>query len=299
MRYKLTHRTSYRYASAVDLAWHVLHLRPRALPFQKVASSEIVSSPRPAESHEDVDHFGNNIAQLMLNETHDHFTVEMRAEVDVAFPAAPDPLAGQAWEQVAQDLDGDGFPQAVETNEFVYNSPLVAAHPGLHDYARPSFNAGRPILDAVIDLTHRIKRDFAYDPGATDISTPLLQVLHKRRGVCQDFAQLQIGCLRSLGLAARYVSGYIRTRPRPGQQALRGADASHAWVSVWCGAAGWIDVDPTNDLVVSDQHVLVGWGRDFSDVSPVRGVILGGGHQSFGVSVDLVPVEGHSGSAPA
>jgi transglutaminase-like putative cysteine protease len=291
MRYNLTQRTSYRYASAVDLAWHVLHLRPRQLPFQKVANSEIVSSPRSAETDEGLDHFGNNIGRLMLNETHDHFTVEMRAEVGVAFPAAPDPLSTAAWEQVAQDLDGDGFPNPVEANEFVHNSPLVAAHPGLLDYARPSFNAGRPVLDAVIDLTHRIKRDFAYDPGATDISTPLLQVLNKRRGVCQDFAQLQIGCLRSLGLAARYVSGYIRTRPRPGQAALRGADASHAWVSVWCGAAGWIDVDPTNDLVVADQHVLVGWGRDFSDVSPVRGVILGGGAQAFAVSVELMPVD--------
>ncbi len=291
MLYKLTHRTSYRYARAVDLAWHVLQLRPRSLPFQVVRRSEIVSSPRAAETDEGLDHFGNNIARLMLNETHDHFTVEMRAEVDVAFPPPPDPLSTAAWEQVAQELDGDGFPKPVEANEFVHNSPLVAAHPGLLDYARPSFNTGRPILDAVIDLTHRIKRDFAYDPGATDISTPLLQVLSKRRGVCQDFAQLQIGCLRSLGLAARYVSGYIRTRPRAGQQALRGADASHAWVSVWCGAAGWIDVDPTNDLVVADQHVLVAWGRDFSDVSPVRGVILGGGKQTFAVAVELMPLE--------
>lgn len=292
MLYDLSHRTSYAYASPVDLAWHALHLRARALPFQKVLASEIVSAPRASEIRESVDHFGNAVTFLALKETHDTFIVEVRSRIEVAYPPIGDPAASPPWEAVREKLWNDGFPRCVEANEFVHRSPLIAGHPELLDYARPSFTPGRPVMEAAIDLTHRIKKDFAYDPDATDISTPLLQVMKLRRGVCQDFAHVQIGCLRSLGLAARYVSGYIRTRPRPGQEALRGADASHAWVSVWCGEkAGWIDVDPTNDMVVSDQHVLLAWGRDFSDVSPVRGVILGGGHHTFGVAVELKPVD--------
>lgn len=292
MLYDLSHRTSYAYASPVDLAWHALHLRARSLPFQTVLSSEIVSAPRAAEVRETIDHFGNAVTYLALKETHDNFIVEVRSRIDVAFPAIADPALSPSWESVRDALWNDGFPEPVDAHEFVHRSPLIAGHPELLDYALPSFAAGRPIVEAVVDLTHRIKHDFAYDPGATDISTPLLKVLSLRRGVCQDFAHVQIGCLRSLGLAARYVSGYIRTRPRPGQESLRGADASHAWVSAWCGPEfGWVDVDPTNDMVVSDQHVLLAWGRDFSDVSPVRGVILGGGHHTFGVAVELKPVE--------
>lgn len=292
MLYELSHRTSYAYASPVDLAWHSLHLKARALPFQKIHSSEIISAPRATEIRETADHFGNTLTFLALKETHDNFIVEVRSRIDVAYPPIGDPAASLPWEAVRDLVWNDGFPRFVDVHEFAHRSPLIAGHPELLEYARPSFAPGRPIMEAAIDLTHRIKKDFAYDPDATDISTPLLQVLKLRRGVCQDFAHVQIGCLRSLGLAARYVSGYIRTRPRPGQEALRGADASHAWVSVWCGeAAGWIDVDPTNDMVVTDQHVLLAWGRDFSDVSPVRGVILGGGHHTFGVAVDLKPLD--------
>ena len=235
MLYDLSHRTSYSYASPVDLAWHALHLRARTLPFQTVHRSEIVSAPVASETREATDHFGNTVTYLVLKETHDAFIVEVRSRIEVAFPPIGDPARTPAWEAVRAALWGDGFPAPVDASEFVHRSPLIAGHPELLDYALPSFSPGRPMAEALIDLTRRIKLDFAYDPGATDLSTPLLQVLKQRRGVCQDFAHVQIGCLRSLGLAARYVSGYIRTRPRAGQEALRGADASHAWVSAWCG----------------------------------------------------------------
>ena len=187
-------------------------------------------------------------------------------------------------------LAGDGFPEPVEASEFVYDSPLVPAVEVLKAYGAKSFTSGRPILAAARELTSRIKADFEYHPGATDISTPLAEVFAGKAGVCQDFAHVEIAALRAHGLAARYVSGYIRTVHSKEEIALRGADASHAWVAVWCGeAAGWVQLDPTNDLIAKEDHVAVAWGRDFSDVSPLRGVILGGDSHSYGVAVTLVP----------
>lgn len=292
MKYLLSHRTTYSYASSVDSAHHIAHLRARAFPGQKVDSIAIATNPEPAMAVQHVDHFGNNIDIYRIDKPHTRFDIEVRAAVDVRFPEPPPFEATPPWEEVRSLLEGQGFPSPIEASEFVHESPLVPEVEALKAYGAQSFTAGRPILAAARELTSRIKADFEYHPGATDISTPLSDVFSGKAGVCQDFAHVQIAALRAHGLAAGYVSGYIRTIHAKEEVALRGADASHAWVAVWCGeAAGWVHLDPTNDLVVSEDHVAVAWGRDFSDVSPLRGVILGGESHSYGVAVTLVPVD--------
>jgi transglutaminase-like putative cysteine protease len=202
-----------------------------------------------------------------------------------------DPDATLSWEEVRRWLhDGIGE-QVLDPNQYLFSSPYVPVSAALADYARPSFPPGRPLLAAALDLTRRIHQDFEYDSDATTVSTPVEEVLQQRRGVCQDFSHLQIACLRSLGIAARYVSGYMLTMPPPGQPRLIGVDASHAWVSVYCPDLGWVDLDPTNDLMVDTLHVTVACGRDFSDVSPIHGVILGGGEHELEVQVTVRPVE--------
>lgn len=290
MRYLLSHRTSYSYASSVDSAHHIAHLRARAFPGQKVTSISIVTDPQPAMAMQHVDYFGNLIDIYRLDQPHQRFDIEVRAAVEVKFPAPPEASATPAWEEVRKALAGDGFPAPIEAAEFVHPSPLVPMDETLRDYGAKSLPPGRPILEAVRELTGRIKADFEYHPGATDISTPLHDVFEGKAGVCQDFAHVMIAACRAHGLAAAYVSGYIRTVHSREEAALRGADASHAWVAVWCGEhAGWVHLDPTNDLVASEDHVAVAWGRDFSDVSPLRGVILGGGAHTYGVAVSLIP----------
>lgn len=251
----------------------------------------IVTSPAPALAVQHVDPFGNLIDIYRIDKPHTRFDIEVRAEVEVRFPEPPVAASTPSWEDMRASLAGNGFPKQVEASEFVHESPLVPSVEALRAYGAPSFTAGRPILEAARELTSRIKADFEYHPGATDISTPLDDVFAGRAGVCQDFAHVEIAALRAHGLAARYVSGYIRTIHSGDAIALRGADASHAWVAVWCGeAAGWVHLDPTNDLVAQEDHVAVAWGRDFSDVSPLRGVILGGDCHSYGVAVTLVPM---------
>lgn len=294
MKYRLRHTTSYSYSWAVDISHHMLHLALPDLPRQRVKSCQLDISPTPGAQNQQTDHFGNRVAYITIAESHTRFDVELRAEVEVDPVKAPDPAATPAWEDLRDALAGDGFPEPVLESEFVQDSPLAQPGDAVIAYAMASFTPGRPILAAVRDLTHRIFTDFKYDPAATDIFTPVAEVMQKRAGVCQDFAHLQISMLRSLGLAARYVSGYIRTL-RAGDApdtGLRGADASHAWVSVWCGAEhGWIDVDPTNDLICSDEHVTAAIGRDYGDISPVRGVVLGGGPHRIGVAVELLPLQ--------
>jgi transglutaminase-like putative cysteine protease len=315
MRYHLEHETTYSYATAVDLSHHALRLDVRALPWQRGSAVAISCSPGAARESRTVDHFGNRVTHLVIENPHERFTVTLAAEVEVDPRATPKPETTPAWESVRDALRGDGFPEPVAESEFALDSPLASASPALADYAASSFAPARPILAAVIDLTRRINAEFRYDPAATEVSTPLDEVLKQRAGVCQDFAHLEVAALRSLGLAARYVSGYIAPKPRaipesaaaapvpaatapaapaaPAATAppgLRGADASHAWVAVWCGKdAGWVEVDPTNNMVAGEAHVIAAWGRDYSDVSPVRGVILGGGAHTLGVAVHLTP----------
>jgi len=290
VHYLLSHRTTYTYASTVDSAHHIAHLRARDFVGQKVNSISIVTNPLPALAAQHIDHFGNLIDIYRIDKPHTRFDIEVRAEVEVRFPEPPAAASTPPWEDIRASLLGDGFPQNVEASEFVHESPLVPSVEALRSYGAQSLTAGRPILEAARELTSRIKADFEYHPGATDISTPLADVFAGKAGVCQDFAHVQIAALRAHGLAAGYVSGYIRTVHSREELALRGADASHAWVAVWCGAeAGWVHLDPTNDLIAHEDHVAVAWGRDFSDVSPLRGVILGGDSHSYGVAVTLVP----------
>lgn len=290
MRYRVSHRTTYRYTRSVDLAQHLAHLRPRALPGQTVTHCEVAVEPAADARATHVDHFGNTVDSFRIDTAHKELVVEMRAEIDVSLPVPPPADTTPLWAAV-RDVFIAPFPTEIGPEEFVHASPLVMPDDAALAYARPSFPEGATILQGARDLTHRIRTDFTYTPGATDISTPLAEVFARRVGVCQDFAHVQIAALRSLGLPAIYVSGYIRTYRDPGQAELRGADASHAWVAVWCGAeAGWVHLDPTNDLVAHEEHVIVAWGRDFADVSPVRGIILGGGHHTYGVEVELVPL---------
>ena len=290
MRYLLSHRTSYSYASSVDSAHHIAHLRARAFPGQKVNSISIATSPEPALAAQHIDHFGNHIDIYRIDKPHQRFDIEVRAAVEVKFPDPPPAHDTPPWEELRTALRGNGFPAPIEASEFVYESPLVPLDETLRAYGAQSLKPGRPILEAARELAGRIKADFEYHPGATDISTPLHEVFEGKAGVCQDFAHVMIAALRAHGLAAGYVSGYIRTAHSKDEIALRGSDASHAWVAVWCGdKAGWVHLDPTNDLVASQDHVAVAWGRDFSDVSPLRGVILGGDSHVYSVAVTLVP----------
>jgi len=292
MRYLLSHRTTYSYTSSVDSAHHIAHLRARAFTGQAVSDISIQTDPAPAMAVQRLDHFGNHIDIYRIDQPHTQFDIEVRAAVDVRFSDPPPASTTPRWEDIRAALAGGGFPVPVEASEFVHESPLVPAVDALREYGAPSFGPGRPILEAARELTTRIKADFEYHPGSTDISTPLADVFAGKAGVCQDFAHVQIAALRAHGLAAAYVSGYIRTVSSKDEIALRGADASHAWVAVWCGEqAGWVHLDPTNDLVAREDHVAVAWGRDFSDVSPLRGVILGGDQHSYGVAVTLVPAE--------
>jgi len=291
MRLSVIHETQYRYSNPVALSQQLLHLTPRTLPWQTCHSYRVAVDPVAGEFSEREDYYGNRTAHLLLATPHEALTVHAESEVStqpraqaaLAHPKAP-------WESVRARLRAVDAPQ-VEPAEFMFESPHVERSRELADYAVKSFTARRPILESTTDLARRIHRDFKFDRTATSVSTPLKDVLRDKRGVCQDFAHLMIGCVRMMGLAARYVSGYILTAPPPGRPRLIGADASHAWVSVWCGdRAGWIDIDPTNNVLVDDAHVTLGWGRDFADVTPMRGVILGGGTQQLAVRVTVTPV---------
>lgn len=296
--YRVVHLTRYRYESLVAVAQQLLHLTPRALPWQPLLAHRIEIDPVPSEISEHLDYFGNPVCHVVLAAPHDRLSVQAESELRVEARGGVAAVQGSpAWESARAALRAPDVAPLLEAAEFVFESPHIRFSAALAAYAQPSFPAGRPLLEGVLDLNRRIHADFAFDPSATSVSTPLSEVLELRRGVCQDFAHLMTGCLRVLGLAARYVSGYILTAPAPGHARLVGADASHAWVSVFCPAAGWVDFDPTNDLIVDNEHITLAWGRDFADVAPMRGVILGGGEQELEVGVSVTrsdPVPGQS-----
>jgi transglutaminase-like putative cysteine protease len=287
----IIHETHYRYSAPVVLSQQLLHLTPRTLPWQTCERHRISVEPPAGEMAEREDYYGNRTVHLLIAAPHESLVVRAESEVTVRPRARERRSAPKvAWETVRARLHSlEGQPLA-EPAEFLYESPHIERLRELTDYAQKSFTARRGMLEAASDLARRIHRDFTFDRTATSVSTPLKQVLRDRRGVCQDFAHLMIGCLRGIGLSACYVSGYILTAPPPGRQRLVGADASHAWVSVYCGErAGWVDIDPTNNCLVADSHVTLGWGRDFGDVTPMRGVILGGGTQTLAVRVTVTP----------
>ena len=288
--YRVEHETRYVYASPVSTSQHVAYLRPRALAHQRVQRDELEIDPAPVESSRRVDYFGNTVDQFTLLKPHTELLVRARSVVQVsASDRAIAPAASPPWEKVRDALRYERGAGPQEDSPFAFASPYVAIDPVLADFARPSFTPDRPLLAAALDLMHRIHAEFRYVTAATTITTPVTRVLTERQGVCQDFAHLQISCLRSLGLAARYVSGYLLTDPPPGRPRLLGADASHAWLSVHCPEHGWVDLDPTNDVVPELRHVTLAWGRDYGDVSPLRGVILGGGEHTLHVGVSVRP----------
>ncbi len=287
MIYRVRHATRYDYRTPADLGVHLAHLRPRHLPVQTVLRSEVRAAPAVSWRHEGRDHFGNDVTWLFLDAAHAAFEVTSESTVDVLFPELPAAEDTPTWEAAALAA-AEGGKAGWQAAEFVFDSPLAPSDPDARAYAAVSFPRGRPALAALLELNARIKRDFTFRPGVTTTATPIRDVLRRREGVCQDFAHMMISMVRAFGVPARYVSGYIRTRPAVGQPRRLGADQSHAWVGAWLGPDfGWVDLDPTNGIVVHDEHVVLGWGRDYSDVAPLRGVILGGGEQALSVEVHL------------
>jgi transglutaminase-like putative cysteine protease len=288
--YRVLHETHYSYMYQVSLSQQYLHLSPRDFPYQQCESQLIQIDPQPEYQQLRLDYFGNLTRHITLTEPHHTLSVLADFRVVVSPRPGVEQIQGSlAWERLAQNMLLAPTPESLEALPFLFDSPHIRCDTALADYARQSFTPGRPHLEAALALTQQIFDEFEFDPSATEISTPLTEVLAGRRGVCQDFAQLMIGCLRSLGLPARYISGYILTQPPPGKPRLIGADASHAWVSVFCPNLGWIDFDPTNRCLVKHEHITLGWGRDFSDVTPLRGVVLGGGEQTLEVKVTVLP----------
>jgi transglutaminase-like putative cysteine protease len=285
--YRLRHVTAYAYAHPVDLAAHLLLLTPRRLAHQLVARAVLDVTPAPSHVTEALDHFGNQASRVFIDVPHARFEVVAEALVEVRFPDPPPAADTPPWEAVRDAARGSS------AMEFIFPSRLAPLVPAARGYAAASFPARRPVLVGLLELMARIRRDFTYKPGVTGTHTQVAEVLESRTGVCQDYAHVMISGLRGLGLPARYVSGYVRTRPPPGGAARRGADQSHAWVEAWLGPDhGWVGLDPTNDIVVKDEHVVLAWGRDFGDVSPLRGVILGGGEHGLRVGVDLEEADG-------
>ena len=291
MIYRIVHRTTYRYTYPVSVGNHVACLTPRSLPLHRCERQELRITPPPATRTERVDYFGNQLTFFTIQEPHKKLVVEARSFVTIPENAKPWPGKSLPWEEVVDLLPNDRSAAGLDAYQFCFESPRIRANEEFAEYAHLSFTPGRPFAEALRDLTTRIYTDFKFYSKATNVRTPTEEVFRKRRGVCQDFAHLQIACLRSLNLAARYVSGYLRTYPPPGRMRLVGADASHAWVSAYSPDSGWLDMDPTNNVMPSDGHVTLAWGRDYGDVSPLRGLILGGRDHTLKVGVDMKPLD--------
>lgn len=291
MKYQIIHRTKYSYKGSVTVSHHLARLAPRTLPGQRCPWHELEIQPVPVGRGVHIDSFGNTATYFEVEGKHEALEVTARSLVEVSSPVVQNPSATPAWEIVRDACQGERLTHGSDAGAFRFTSPMVPIGPDYAAYARQDFPPGRPVLEGVVALTKRVFTEFRFDPRATNVTTPVAEVFKKRAGVCQDFAHLMLACLRSIGLPARYVSGYLETAPPPGKPRLVGADASHAWISVFCGdQAGWVDADPTNNILPGERHITVAWGRDFSDVSPLRGVTLGAGGQWLEVAVDVMPV---------
>ena len=292
VQYRVTHQTTYRYAGPVTHSRNQAHLRPRTTERQLCLSSMLEVDPSPSTHRRDEDAFGNIVDSFTVDGPFEQLVVTASSMVWVSEPRVAPPAL--AWEEAREQLAMPG-PDLRAASLFSADSTLVTTTGEMRSFAEPSFSAGRPLIDAVVDLNNRIARDFQYDPGFTTLMTPLDEVLHFRRGVCQDFAHLAVGCLRSMDLAGRYVSGYLETEPPPGGQRMVGVDASHAWPSVLVPGWGWFDFDPTNDTVVDMRYITTAWGRDYADVTPLKGVVVGaGGPETLEVAVDVIRLDADS-----
>lgn len=289
MKYTITHTTTYTYSEPASLSQNELFLTPRPTDTQQVADTGLTILPEPQYLSSRLDYFGNLAHVFMVQHPHKELAMTAVSTVTTSAPATPDPENTSPWETVASRLSGYADPVDLSAYQYVFESPLVNLPPGVREYARVSFPPGMTILAGALDLNRRIFTEFTYDKAATTVDTPIARVLANRKGVCQDFAHLFIACFRSLGLAARYVSGYLETLPPPGKPKLVGADASHAWVSVFVPDFGWVDLDPTNNLITGERHITLAWGRDYGDVTPVKGVVMGGGMHTLSVMVDVSP----------
>jgi transglutaminase-like putative cysteine protease len=290
--YRVEHITHYEYTAPVTLSQQLLHLAPRELPWQQCETHVLMINPQAAEHVERDDFFGNRIVQFAVRAAHQALVVAAESVVHLQPRWELLDIEGSPpWEAVRDRLRDVTRTPLLDPGQYLFESPNISISAELAGYAAASFPEDRAVLVGVRDLMARIHADFEFDAQATTVATPLAEVIAHKRGVCQDFAHLMIGCLRMLGLPARYVSGYLLTRPPPGMPRLVGADASHAWVSVFCPGIGWVDFDPTNNLLPDLEHITVAWGRDFSDVTPMRGVILGGGTQELEVNVTVTPLD--------
>ncbi len=282
--FQVTHATRYVYETPVSHGLNEVRLTPRILPSQNVHKTSIQVNPEPAFMHQRKDYYGNDVTSFEVFEK--HARLEAMAESIVEVLPTGEEFPSISWESARDAIAAELDDESMQASEFIYDSPYVPSVPKLDEYARITFTSGRPLMDAAKDLTRRIHADFKYHPKSTSIDIPLADVLRHRRGVCQDFAHVMIGALRSQRLAARYVSGYVRPGPK-----VQGAQASHAWVSVFVPGKGWVSFDPTNNLMVSDSHVTLAWGRDYGDVTPVKGITLGGAGQTVEVEVYVRPLD--------
>lgn len=287
MRYRITHKTVYRYSESASLSQNELFLKPRKSKFQTVLSSQLKVSPPPQYSSSRVDYFGNNGSVFMVQHPHETLSMEAISLVETVAPPTLNASSTPAWESVVDRLYRHKKLEELYAYQFVFPSPMIQIPTQALDFVRNFFPPGTPVLEGSLKLIESIFNDFQYDKGATTVDTSVEQVLLNKKGVCQDFAHLAISCLRSLGLAARYISGYLETLPPPGKPKLIGADASHAWLAIFIPEYGWVDLDPTNNMIPGERHITLAWGRDYSDVTPVKGVVMGGGQHRLLVSVDI------------
>ncbi len=293
MRYRVRHTTEYKYGAPVTLCYNMAHLLPRNTLNQRCSSRRINVSPTPIYQREGMDYFGNSTFYFSIQEPHSRLVIDVVSYFEIENTNHNKLVdthlltCGEVRAMLANPMSAD----IRMVKEFVLNSAQIRTSKVLAAYARDIFSDRKPILSAAMEFTKKIFEEFAFDPSATNVTTPPEQVLKEKRGVCQDFAHLAIACIRSVGLPARYMSGYIETLPPPGQEKLVGADASHAWFAIYIPDLGWVEFDPTNNIMPSDQHIVTAWGRDYSDVTPLQGVIFDGGDsQVLNVSVDVARI---------
>lgn len=292
MKYRISHNTGYHYSAPASLSQNELLLQPRNTPSQEVLEYNVSIAPRPQYQNSRTDFFGNTVDLFMIQHPHDKLSIAVTSIVETKPPDPVELNSTITWEETARRLKtAQPGSEELEATQFKFESPLVNTDMQIRRYALESFPPDTPLIKGAIDLMSRIYNAFEYDKNASTVDTTVEQVLAERKGVCQDFAHLAISCLRSLGLAARYVSGYLETQPPPGKPRLIGADASHAWFSVFIPDLGWVDLDPTNNQQPGESYITVAWGRDYGDVTPVKGVVMGGGNHQLSVTVDVAPLD--------